>query len=48
MEQYINNLNIKVGYYAAKYMCAYGAKLIGVAEWDGSIFDENGIDPDEL
>lgn len=29
-------------------MTAYGAKLVGVAEWDGSIFDENGIDPDEL
>jgi len=29
-------------------MTAYGAKLIGVAEWDGSIYDENGIDPDEL
>jgi glutamate dehydrogenase (NAD(P)+) len=37
-----------VGYYAAKYMCAYGAKLVGVAEWDGSIYDENGFDPDEL
>ncbi|CAD8118936.1 unnamed protein product [Paramecium sonneborni] len=37
-----------VGYYAAKYMCAYGAKLVGVAEWDGSIYEENGIDPDEL
>lgn len=29
-------------------MCAYGAKLVGVAEWDGSIYEENGIDPDEL
>ena len=38
----------QVGYYAAKYMCAYGAKLVGVAEWDGSIYDENGFDPDEL
>jgi glutamate dehydrogenase (NAD(P)+) len=37
-----------VGYWAAKFMTAYGAKLIGVAEWDGSIYDENGIDPDEL
>lgn len=29
-------------------MVAYGARLVGVAEWDGSIFEPNGIDPDEL
>ena len=26
----------------------YGAKLIGVAEWDGSIYNEEGINPDDL
>jgi Glutamate/Leucine/Phenylalanine/Valine dehydrogenase len=38
----------QVGYYASKYLTAYGAKLVGVAEWDGSIFEPKGIDPDDL
>ena len=29
-------------------MQAYGAKIIGVAEQDGSIYDPNGIDPEDL
>lgn len=29
-------------------MTQYGAKLVGVAEWDGSIYNADGIDPDEL
>ena len=29
-------------------MVDYGAKLIGVAEWDGSIYNQEGINPDEL
>ena len=37
-----------VGYYAAKYMQAYGAKIVGIAEQDGSIYDPNGIDPEDL
>lgn len=37
-----------VGYWASKYFTKNGAKLVGVAEADGSIFSENGIDPDEL
>jgi len=37
-----------VGYYASKYMVNYGAKLIGVAEYDGSIYNPNGIDPEDL
>jgi glutamate dehydrogenase (NAD(P)+) len=37
-----------VGYYASKYFTEAGAKLIGVAEWDGSIYNENGIDPEGL
>jgi len=26
----------------------YGAKLVGVAEMDGSIYNPNGINPEEL
>lgn len=37
-----------VGYHAAKYMTEAGAKLIGVAEIEGSIYDENGMDLEKL
>lgn len=37
-----------VGYHASKYMTEAGAKLVGVAEIEGSIYDENGIDLEEL
>jgi len=37
-----------VGYWAAKFFHDAGAKIISVGEWDGSIYNENGIDPDEL
>lgn len=37
-----------VGYWASKFFVEAGAKLVGVAEWDGSIFNPNGINPDEL
>lgn len=33
-----------VGYFASKFFSEAGAKLIGVAEADGSIYDSNGID----
>lgn len=37
-----------VGYYASKFFTEAGARLVGVAEWDGSIYNENGIDPESL
>lgn len=33
-----------VGFHAAKYLTEAGAKLVGVAEIDGSIYSEKGID----
>ena len=37
-----------VGYWASKFFVEAGAKLVGVAEYDGSIHSEEGINPDEL
>jgi glutamate dehydrogenase (NAD(P)+) len=37
-----------VGYHAAKYLIEGGAKLLGVAEREGSIYHEGGIDLEEL
>lgn len=37
-----------VGYWASKFFTQEGAKLVGVAEFDGSIYNEDGIDPDQL
>jgi glutamate dehydrogenase (NAD(P)+) len=34
-----------VGYWASKFFVEEGAKLVGVAEFDGSIYNEDGIDP---
>lgn len=35
-----------VGYHASKYFTADGAKLVGVSEWDASIYSKDGIDPE--
>lgn len=37
-----------VGYHAAKYMIEGGAIMVGVAEIDGSIYSEKGIDLEKL
>lgn len=37
-----------VGYHAAKYLIEGGAKLVGVSEIEGSIYDESGIDLEKL
>jgi glutamate dehydrogenase (NAD(P)+) len=37
-----------VGYHAAKYLIEAGAKMVGVAEMDGSIYSQEGIDLEKL
>jgi len=37
-----------VGYYAAKFMHEAGAKVIAIAEYDATIYNPKGIDPDKL
>lgn len=37
-----------VGFYSAKYLSEAGAKVIGIAEWNGGIFDEKGINVEAL
>lgn len=37
-----------VGYYSAKYLSEAGAKIVGVAEWNGGIWDESGIHIEDL
>lgn len=33
-----------VGYHAAKYFSEAGAKIVGLIEYEGTIYDENGLD----
>lgn len=37
-----------VGYHSAKYLMEDGALIIGIAEYDGGIYNEKGIDINEL
>lgn len=38
----------KVGYHSAKYLQDDGAMIIGIAEYEGGIYDENGLDVQEV
>lgn len=38
----------QVGYYLAHYLYKNGAKVVGVQEWDGCVYNPNGINIDEL
>jgi len=37
-----------VGHWASKFFVEAGAKLVGVAEYNGSIYNPDGIDPGQL
>jgi glutamate dehydrogenase (NAD(P)+) len=37
-----------VGYYSALYLQEAGAKIVGIAEWNGGLYDEAGIDVVEI
>ncbi|ORZ01475.1 hypothetical protein BCR43DRAFT_561701 [Syncephalastrum racemosum] len=37
-----------VGYYAAKFFENNGATIVGIGEWNGSIYDPNGLDVEKL
>merc|ERR1711881_568053 len=37
-----------VGYHAARYFYKAGAKIVGVIEWDGALWNDDGIEPEEL
>jgi glutamate dehydrogenase (NAD(P)+) len=37
-----------VGFYASKFLTQAGAKLVGVVEWNSSVFNPDGIDPEDL
>lgn len=37
-----------VGYHTAKYLSEAGARIVGVAEYDGALHDPNGIDVEKL
>lgn len=37
-----------VGYHSANFFAANGAKVVGIAERDGAVYDEDGLDLDDL
>lgn len=37
-----------VGYHSAKFLAEYGATIVGLCEYEGSIYNESGLDIDEV
>ncbi|MFB5944666.1 Glu/Leu/Phe/Val family dehydrogenase [Albibacterium profundi] len=37
-----------VGYFSAKVLVEFGAIIVGICEYDGAIYNEDGFDPDEV
>lgn len=37
-----------VGYHAAKFLCDEGARIVALAEYEGAIYNPNGLDPDAV
>lgn len=37
-----------VGYHAAKYLAEFGATVVGLCEYEGAIYNENGLNVDEV
>jgi glutamate dehydrogenase (NAD(P)+) len=37
-----------VGYHAAKYLAEFGATVVGLCEYEGAIYNENGLNIDEV
>src|SRR5690606_2937640 len=37
-----------VGYFTAKALIEFGAVIVGICEYDGALYNENGIDPDDV
>lgn len=37
-----------VGYHTAKVLMEFGATIVGICEFDAALYNENGIDPDDV
>jgi glutamate dehydrogenase (NAD(P)+) len=37
-----------VGYHTAKFFREHGAKIIAIAEYEGAIYNENGLNEEEV
>ncbi len=37
-----------VGYFSSKVLMEFGAIIVGVCEYDGALYNEDGLDPDEI